>query len=98
MTDTCAHLDQILDVVPSGTGCVDCLAAGRHDWGHLRVWQECGHVGCCDCFPGKHATRHVRAVAHPGIRWVEPGSDWFYCYGDGLVFELEDAPPAPSHP
>ena len=73
MADTCTHLDQILDVAPSSTGCEDCLAAGRRDWVHLRVCQQCGHVGCCDNSPGRHATAHFHASGHPIIRSFEPG-------------------------
>ena len=99
MSDACRHLDTILDdVVPSGTGCVECLATGRHDWVHLRVCQECGHVGCCDNSPGKHATAHFKKISHPLIRSYEPGEDWYYCYPDNLMFELDGAPPAPHHP
>jgi hypothetical protein len=98
MTMTCTHLDEIQDVDPSGPGCVECVAAGRRDWVHLRVCQTCGHVGCCDDSPGKHTTAHNRATAHPIVRSFEPGEDWYYCYPDELLFELEDAPPAPSHP
>jgi uncharacterized UBP type Zn finger protein len=98
MATTCAHLDEIKAVEPSGPGCVECVAAGRRDWVHLRVCQECGHVGCCDDSPGRHTTAHYRATAHPIIRSFEPGEDWYYCYPDNLLFELEDAPPAPSHP
>jgi hypothetical protein len=32
------------------------------------------------------------------VRSFEPGEEWFWCYVDELAFELEDAPPAPSHP
>jgi len=98
MAKSCNHLDQILDVTPSSTGCEDCLRLGRHDWLHLRVCQECGHVGCCDQSPGRHATGHFRTVSHPIIRSFEPGEDWYWCYVDDLAFELEGAPPAPSHP
>jgi uncharacterized UBP type Zn finger protein len=97
MADMCAHLDDIKDVTPSGNGCVDCLALGRRDWVHLRVCQTCGHVGCCDQSPLRHATAHYRQVGHPIIRSFEPGEDWYYCYVDDLMFELEDAPLAPSH-
>ena len=89
--------DQIKDVIPGSTGCEDCLAQGRHDWVHLRVCQTCGHVGCCDSYPGKHTTAHFHAVGHPIARSYEPGEDWYYCYLDDLLFELEGAPPAPSH-
>ena len=35
---------------------------------------------------------------HPVTRSYEPGEDWYWCYLDQLVFELQGAPPAPSHP
>lgn len=98
MSATCTHLDEIRDVAPSGTGCVDCLAAGSRRWVHLRVCQQCGHVGCCDSSPGRHASAHAATVRHPIVRSFEPGEDWYYCYPDDLMFELEGAPPAPSHP
>ena len=94
----CEHLETIDDIAPSGPGCEDCVAAGRHDWVHLRVCQTCGHVGCCDSSPGTHATHHNAASGHPIVRSYEPGEDWYWCYVDQVVFELADAPPAPSHP
>ena len=94
---TCDHLDTIVDPIPGATGCEDCLAAGRRDWVHLRACQTCGHVGCCDSSPGLHATRHFQLVGHPIVRSFEPGEDWFWCYPDELFFELDGAPPAPSH-
>ncbi len=94
---TCEHVPQIQEVTPSGPGCEDCLAAGRDDWVHLRICQECGHVGCCDSSPGTHATKHFHAGGHPIVRSFEPGEDWFWCYVDEVMFELDDAPPGPSH-
>ena len=96
--DTGSHLDTIENPAPSGPGCVDCTAAGRHDWVHLRVCQSCGHVGCCDSSPGRHATKHNHSEGHPIIRSYEPGESWYWCFVDEVTFELEDAPPAPSHP
>jgi Zn-finger in ubiquitin-hydrolases and other protein len=98
MPDICSHLDQIRDVTPQSPGCQDCLALGRRDWVHLRVCQTCGHVGCCDSSPGKHATAHFRMVGHPIVRSYEPGESWYWCYVDQVLFELEGAPMAPSHP
>ena len=95
---TCTHLESVkLDVTPSAEGCEDCLRAGGH-WVHLRVCQQCGHVGCCDSSPAKHATAHFRGTEHPIVRSFEPGEEWFWCYADEVGFELADAPPAPSHP
>jgi len=93
---TCTHLDTVRDVVPSDDGCHECLQSGSR-WVHLRTCQECGHVGCCDSSPNRHATAHFHADAHPLVRSFEPGEDWFYCYVDEVVFEVADAPPAPSH-
>ncbi len=98
MAETCAHLGEIRDVTPSSPGCEDCLAAGRRDWAHLRLCETCGHVGCCDSSPGRHASAHFSTSTHPLIRSYEPGEDWFWCYEDELAFEVEGAPPAPSHP
>jgi uncharacterized UBP type Zn finger protein len=97
-TAVCSHLDTVdPDLTPSGNGCVECMAAGGR-WVHLRLCLSCGHVGCCDSSPGRHTTKHFLATAHPVVRSYEPGEDWFYCYVDEVIFELEGAPPAPHHP
>jgi uncharacterized UBP type Zn finger protein len=92
----CTHLDTINDVEPSGNGCVECLREGTR-WVHLRRCTFCGHVGCCDNSPGKHATAHFRETEHPIVQSFEPGEDWYWCYVDELAFEDDDAPPSPSH-
>jgi hypothetical protein len=97
MSDVCAHLDSITDAAPSDDGCTDCLATGGR-WVHLRRCARCGHVGCCDSSPNRHATAHVRATGHPVVQSFEPGEDWFWCYPDELAFELEGHGDSPSHP
>jgi Zn-finger in ubiquitin-hydrolases and other protein len=97
MAATCTHLDTVNDVGPSSEGCEDCLRIGDR-WVHLRMCQECGHVGCCDNSPNRHATAHFHQDRHPIIRSYEPGEDWWWCYVDELAFEVPGAPPAPSHP
>ncbi|MBV8202947.1 MAG: UBP-type zinc finger domain-containing protein [Acidobacteria bacterium] len=77
----CTHIDQIRDVTPSGAGCKECLETGGH-WVHLRLCLSCGHVGCCDSSPGRHATKHFHASRHPIVRSFEPGEDWAWCYVD----------------
>ncbi|MFF1285337.1 UBP-type zinc finger domain-containing protein [Streptomyces sp. NPDC058299] len=85
-------------VPPSGTGCVECEEGGGW-WFHLRRCARCGHIGCCDDSPGRHATAHYRETGHPVIRSFEPGEAWFWnfateeLYGSGP----ELAPPA-GHP
>jgi len=91
MSQTCTHLDQVTDVAPSSEGCEDCLRIGGQ-WVHLRLCMSCGHVGCCDNSPNRHATAHFGSEHHPIIQSYEPGEDWWYCYEDDLAFEVEDAP------
>ena len=66
-------------VKPSGDGCVECLAAGGW-WFHLRRCAQCGHVGCCDSSPSRHATGHFHETGHPVMQSFEPGEDWFWNY------------------
>jgi len=66
-------------VAPSGTGCADCLAQGGW-WLHLRRCAQCGHIGCCDTSPNRHATAHHARTGHPVIASFEPGEWWFYDY------------------
>jgi uncharacterized UBP type Zn finger protein len=94
---TCSHLDPAVDAPPSGTGCVECLATGGR-WVHLRRCVECGHIGCCDNSPGRHATAHFGSTRHPLIQSFEPGEEWFWCYVDEVSFELAGRPPSPAHP
>ena len=78
----CTHKDAIRDVEPSTTeGCEDCLATGGR-WVHLRLCLTCGHVGCCDSSPNRHATKHAGAADHPIVRSFEPGEAWRWCYVD----------------
>ena len=91
MSAGCTHLDQVADVVPSGDGCEDCLATGGR-WVHLRMCMSCGHVGCCDSSPNRHATAHFTTANHPIIQSYEPGEDWWFCYVDDLAFSIEDGP------
>ena len=84
---TCTHLDQIKEVKPSADGCEECLKTGSW-WVHLRICRICGHVGCCDQSPNKHATKHFHATGHPIIQSIEPGEDWLWCYVDKIVFEI----------
>ena len=81
---TCAHTGSLEAVQPSTTeGCEDCLRIGGR-WVHLRECLVCGHVGCCDNSPNKHATAHWEATVHPVMRSFEPGEEWAWCYADSL--------------
>ncbi len=83
---TCTHLDSLATDPPARTpaGCEECLATGS-SWVHLRLCLACGHVGCCDSSPNKHATAHFRGEGHPVIRSAEAGEDWRWCYVDEVV-------------
>jgi hypothetical protein len=81
---SCTHLDQIADVTPSGEGCKECLETGGR-WVHLRLCLSCGHVGCCDSSPGRHASAHFRKDGHAVIRSFEPGEEWRWCFVDEEV-------------
>ena len=80
----CSHLDQIHPVFPSAAGCEDCLRTGD-TWVHLRICMTCGHMGCCDSSPNRHATKHHHGTGHPIVRSMEPGEDWGWCYTDEVV-------------
>ena len=77
----CTHLDSIKEVTPSAEGCEECLQTGDW-WVHLRLCLTCGHVGCCDSSPNKHASKHAKETGHPIVESFEPGEDWRWCYID----------------
>jgi hypothetical protein len=99
MAAACTHLDHVLitELPASVPGCVECLAAGT-PWLHLRICLECGHVGCCDGSPHRHATAHAQSTGHPVIRSVEPGEDWCWCYPDRLTMVIPAVHGAPRIP
>ncbi len=82
----CTHLDQIHPVKPSSRGCEECLKI-HSDWVHLRMCLSCGHVGCCDSSPHRHATGHFHTTHHAIMRSAEPGEDWGWCYVDEIVLD-----------
>lgn len=69
-------------------GCEECLEIGGQ-WVHLRICLECGHVGCCDSSPHRHATKHNHATHHPLITSGEVGEEWAYCYADDAFLSSE---------
>ncbi len=85
----CAHRNEIREVTPSSDVCEACLAAGQW-WVHLRICRICGHVGCCDSSPGRHATAHYHETGHPIMQSFEEHERWVYCYVDEEVIgEME---------
>jgi len=98
----CRHLNTVAvtELPESVDGCEDCLREGDA-WLHLRICLECGHVGCCDDSPNRHASRHAASSGHPLIRSLEPGEDWSWCFADELAMIIPQVtgatriPPSP---
>jgi uncharacterized UBP type Zn finger protein len=88
MSEVCSHLKKASDNVTPLTpnGCAECLEK-ESKWFHLRLCLTCGHVGCCDNSPNKHATKHFHATKHPVIKSLEKGENWKWCYIDELMEE-----------
>lgn len=85
---SCAHTEALPTPEPDAhatDGCEDCLAIGEQIWVHLRKCLSCGHIGCCDSSPHKHATAHAGQAGHPVMRSFEPGEDWRWCYVDSRL-------------
>jgi uncharacterized UBP type Zn finger protein len=94
MEQTCEHLKNLTeaDFAPlrEPVGCEECLKAGTQ-WVALRQCLTCGHVGCCDSSPGKHATKHFHQTQHPVMRSAMPGEQWTWCYLHEVGGELAPA-------
>ena len=95
----CPHTIELRRVFPSAAGCEECLRTGD-TWVHLRVCLTCGHVGCCDSSPNRHARRHHQDEGHNLICSGQPGQTWVYCFADDLMLtqrnpdSVESAPTA----
>lgn len=91
MPDGCGHLDTVRTATPSAKDCEECLPLGQ-EWVHLRICRLCGHVGCCDQSPGKHATAHFHASGHPIIEGYDLPEGWGWCFDETFV-DLPDQTP-----
>ncbi len=87
----CTHLAQIGEVAPSADGCENCLRIGS-EWVHLRMCLVCGHAGCCDSSPNRHASEHATRASHPLITSIDPPMNWIYCYVDEAFMRPGSAP------
>ena len=83
----CTHTDLLeREVTPNTEGCEECEKTGGW-WVRLRLCLTCGHVGCCDDSPGKHATAHHRETGHPVVRSLdETERHMYWCYVDEAAF------------
>jgi uncharacterized UBP type Zn finger protein len=88
MPRSCDHLEGLTPAafLPPRTldGCEECIAAGTV-WVALSECRTCGHVGCCDDSPHKHATAHFRANQHPVMRTLPGGYTWCYVHEVGSM-------------
>jgi uncharacterized UBP type Zn finger protein len=85
----CQHAIGLVPVAARTTGCEECLKHGM-TWVHLRLCLSCGHVGCCDSSPGKHATHHFRTTKHPVMASYEPGERWAWCFVDQAELDVPE--------
>jgi uncharacterized UBP type Zn finger protein len=83
LSKACSHVtaEMARHVKRPTPGCVECLASGSK-WVQLRTCLTCGHVGCCDSSPNRHATKHFQSTKHPVITSAEVGATWTWCYVD----------------
>jgi uncharacterized UBP type Zn finger protein len=86
---SCEHIIGLEPVRPRAVGCEECLKTGSR-WVHLRLCLTCGHVGCCDSSPGRHATKHFHHEGHPVVVSLEPGERWAWCYVDELELPVPE--------
>ncbi len=84
--DICDHLEHAGDPPPRTKGCEECLRIGSR-WVHLRRCLVCGHVGCCDNSPNRHARGHFEGTGHATIQSAQPGEAWRYCFVDDLLVD-----------
>lgn len=91
MMEPCEHFQRATVFQTDTRVCPECVDMGS-SWVHLRMCLVCGHIGCCDNSPNKHATAHYRATHDPVIRSIEPGEFWGYCYIDDMFVDEVVAP------
>jgi len=92
MNTPCNHLSSVLIVTPSARGCEECLKIGS-GWVHLRLCRTCGHVGCCDQSPHRHARQHFHQTQHPIIEGYDPPEGWGWCYIEETYLKLPNQTP-----
>ncbi|MCX4586898.1 UBP-type zinc finger domain-containing protein [Streptomyces sp. NBC_01481] len=82
----CPHVAELPrpQPAPQSETCVECQATGSHPV-QLRICLVCGHVGCCDSSPHRHASGHFRQTGHPIMQSLEAGAPWRWCSVDGSI-------------
>ncbi|MCW2549811.1 MAG: zinc finger, UBP-type [Mycobacterium sp.] len=90
----CGHLETI--AVPPApadppAACKECLLEGTK-WVELRRCLVCGHTGCCESSPRRHADAHFAASGHAVIANQSGGQPWGWCYVDEFSLLPDEAP------
>jgi Zn-finger in ubiquitin-hydrolases and other protein len=87
----CEHVEEVRDdwAPVADPVCEDCAQTGD-SWVSLRRCLTCGHVGCCDSSPNRHATAHHHETGHPIVRTLQPRQDWVWCYVDEITLRHLD--------
>ncbi|MEK9518664.1 UBP-type zinc finger domain-containing protein [Streptomyces venezuelae] len=79
---SCAHATTLPSAPDQpAESCAECLASGS-SWRRLLWCATCGHVGCCDSSPGRHAYRHHDRTGHPVVLTLSADEGWAWCYED----------------
>lgn len=86
-TKACPHIPK-RQVKARAEACEECGETMS-----LRVCSTCGHVGCCDSSPGRHARKHAEETGHEVMKSY-PAEDphaftWCYACNDYLSEENE---------
>ena len=83
MATSCEHLKGLMasnfPAPRKPDACEACLVEGT-PWVALRECRTCGHVGCCDSSPRRHATRHFHETQHRRHALGDAGDSWDWCY------------------
>jgi uncharacterized UBP type Zn finger protein len=88
---SCDHIAHVKPQPPkTPKGCEECLKMGGQ-WVHLRLCLSCGHVGCCDSSPNRHATKHFQHTQHPVMTSFEPDERWAWCFVDEEAVDVPKA-------
>ena len=86
--DGCDHVSGARPVTPMSSGCEECMADGTR-WVHVRICLVCGHVGCCDSSPRRHARSHFDETGHALMASLEPGEAWAWCFKDRITLPTD---------
>lgn len=93
MPELCEHLRNLTEEgfpqPKTPNVCEECVKEGTR-WVSLRECKTCGHVGCCDSSPRRHATKHFHDTQHPVMRSVMPRESWTWCYVHEVTGELAE--------